>query len=93
MKRRPPRSTLDRSSAASDVYKRQVTLSADASDNSGTVTRVDFIIDGGTSIQSDTTAPFSFSMPVTTAQNGNHTVQARAYDLSLIHISEPTRPY
>ena len=27
MIRRPPRSTLDRSSAASDVYKRQVTVS------------------------------------------------------------------
>ena len=30
MIRRPPRSTLDRSSAASDVYKRQVTLTADS---------------------------------------------------------------
>ena len=29
MKRRPPRSTLDRSSAASDVYKRQVDLLVD----------------------------------------------------------------
>ena len=30
MIRRPPRSTLDRSSAASDVYKRQFVSSADA---------------------------------------------------------------
>ena len=29
MIRRPPRSTLDRSSAASDVYKRQALVSAD----------------------------------------------------------------
>ena len=35
MIRRPPRSTLDRSSAASDVYKRQVTLHPSAAKNLG----------------------------------------------------------
>src|SRR5678815_1393486 len=53
MIRRPPRSTLDRSSAASDVYKRQPLCSIH--------------------------------------QSCNSYVYYREYDLSLIHISEPTR--
>ena len=70
MIRRPPRSTLDRSSAASDVYKRQVLgaglvggpMAADlAKDNIHTITVAD--------------------------------IDPTALDLSLIHISEPTRPY
>ena len=35
MIRRPPRSTLDRSSAASDVYKRQVRVDVDAAGDRG----------------------------------------------------------
>ena len=35
MIRRPPRSTLDRSSAASDVYKRQLKVYADDGDGQG----------------------------------------------------------
>src|SRR5678815_5001149 len=38
MIRRPPRSTLDRSSAASDVYKRQIPITADQ-DTAGPITR------------------------------------------------------
>ena len=70
MIRRPPRSTLDRSSAASDVYKRQ----------------------------GNDRTPFLFRM------NAAGELQERPIDiegidevtdleLSLIHISEPTRPY
>ena len=69
MIRRPPRSTLDRSSAASDVYKRQVL-------DLGMVELLDPITD-------------------------NQREELRAHlllsglvlMLSLIHISEPTRPY
>ena len=69
MIRRPPRSTLDRSSAASDVYRRQ---------------------DGG---------------QVWEAWQAGKAAEIRdycetdvintylVYNLSLIHISEPTRPY
>mgnify|MGYP003946950419 CR=1 FL=1 len=89
----PPTVSLTSPGANSTVTSSPVTLSADASDNSGTVTRVDFIIDGGTSIQSDTTAPFSFSMPVTTAQNGNHTVQARAYDSASLTTATTVRTF
>ena len=69
MIRRPPRSTLDRSSAASDVYKRQVYEQADiaAADGAAVIERADILVD----------------------QNG----LVVAAQLSLIHISEPTRPY
>ena len=69
MMRRPPRSPLDRSSAASDVYKRQVLF---VSHNMAAVERI-----------------------CTTAmvlQNGC-VLMAGPVQLSLIHISEPTRPY
>ena len=70
MIRRPPRSTLDRSSAASDVYKRQVVrgvaIRADGEDRSALVEAQD--LDVGLGLGDDV-------------------------GLSLIHISEPTRPY
>ena len=70
MIRRPPRSTLDRSSAASDVYKRQ--------DNFLSVAA--FGGDAGPGVGFDI---------YTTSKMGFGSV----YGLSLIHISEPTRPY
>ena len=70
MIRRPPRSTLDRSSAASDVYKRQVVIGeADVAAIPRHVNVLDLVVD-------------------------RHAVERGvALDLSLIHISEPTRPY
>src|SRR5678810_1329755 len=59
MIRRPPRSTLGRSSAASDVYKRQAEDAVPG-----------HVGDAGHLLEQD---------------------QAAARDLSLIHISEPTR--
>ena len=70
MIRRPPRSTLDRSSAASDVYKRQVELAEAFSWRSLVPSR----------------NPWGSEF----AEN----IHSCAYAvLSLIHISEPTRPY
>ena len=69
MIRRPPRSTLDRSSAASDVYKRQQVGSAG---NNGLQVQSA----GGNGVQVDAAANSGLSV-----------------NLSLIHISEPTRPY
>ena len=70
MIRLPPRSTLDRSSAASDVYKRQ------EHDRVGLPIawcQAGFGVTGGRAVpQPD---------------------HGRGTDLSLIHISEPTRPY
>ena len=70
MIRRPPRSTLDRSSAASDVYKRQ------GED-----------VPGGDLPAGQTLA----SLPI--AGQIGVGIALLAVMLSLIHISEPTRPY
>ena len=70
MIRRPPRSTLDRSSAASDVYKRQERPTA-VGDEGAAVAR-----------QAEGADPEQAV-----------TAEALEEELSLIHISEPTRPY
>ena len=70
MMRRPPRSTLDRSSAASDVYKRQPYTYG----------------------QEFTAADIDGSACTQVAADGHGTYVA-GVGLSLIHISEPTRPY
>ena len=69
MIRRPPRSTLDRSSAASDVYKRQGDEDADVL----------------VALLSDVLLERLHVSDGVEAGAGD--------DLSLIHISEPTRPY
>ena len=69
MIRRPPRSTLDRSSAASDVYKRQEV--SEALDEAIEIAKA---------------AGYELILVETSGiGQGN--------SLSLIHISEPTRPY
>ena len=70
MIRRPPRSTLDRSSAASDVYKRQV---------------LDGVAEADVTL--DTLGGIDLRVGVALA------IRLLTQDLSLIHISEPTRPY
>ena len=69
MIRRPPRSTLDRSSAASDVYKRQTWFR-------------------------EMWAP-GIAAGITKAADlaGYRNMPVFIRRLSLIHISEPTRPY
>ena len=69
MIRRPPRSTLDRSSAASDVYKRQEGL------------RVEVAAEPWMPVQGDH------------AGRQGAAKEGGVEMLSLIHISEPTRPY
>ena len=69
MIRQPPRSTLDRSSAASDVYKRQ------------DLNYVPAVF-------------FTFFPSKRKSKCWNHSLTGGlGFDLSLIHISEPTRPY
>mgnify|MGYP003381681583 CR=1 FL=1 len=70
MIRRPPRSTLDRSSAASDVYKRQ----------------------GEAGFRDDQPQVWSGvgEFPDAICLRG---IAGEDEGLSLIHISEPTRPY
>ena len=69
MIRRPPRSTLDRSSAASDVYKRQ------------------------DQVFELTQAHMLAVAHRTQAVGPGHEGRVGVIGLSLIHISEPTRPY
>ena len=69
MIRRPPRSTLDRSSAASDVYKRQPKNLSCA-----------LVVEAGELLE---------HFQWLTDDESRHLAPA----LSLIHISEPTRPY
>ena len=71
MIRRPPRSTLDRSSAASDVYKRQPRGA-----------------DGDPGVPGELRAAVGDDVGVAVRRGS-----AAAVVLSLIHISEPTRPY
>ena len=92
MIRRPPRSTLDRSSAASDVYKRQVqrdvrsVLNVRELDVFSTFMR---LVAGRTAQEqnlSDLSADAGVSL-------SNVRPWLSVLELSLIHISEPTRPY
>ena len=85
MIRRPPRSTLDRSSAASDVYKRQVPfygVVVACADDFHTLEILPRI-----------------KRPILTygrSESASFRVLEENYSglsLSLIHISEPTRPY
>ena len=69
MIRRPPRSTQSRSSAASDVYKRQLLVDAGQA--------ADDLVVVAAGLEIGRRAPQETA--------GHH--------LSLIHISEPTRPY
>ena len=69
MIRRPPRSTLDRSSAASDVYKRQGLKAAGVT---CAIEGDDLVVEGS---------------------GGKVAGGGTVATLSLIHISEPTRPY
>mgnify|MGYP003380820199 CR=1 FL=1 len=86
MIRRPPRSTLDRSSAASDVYKRQeLTLTP---------------VQGGTLMSLLITYPnkelrdMILGTGMTTGMEASYVrLEREVLGLSLIHISEPTRPY
>ena len=69
MIRRPPRSTLDRSSAASDVYKRQGSASTN-----GMMLVIAILL-------------------VLAWKTAGYIGLDYVLLLSLIHISEPTRPY
>ena len=83
MIRRPPRSTLDRSSAASDVYKRQPL--------GGAKPKALIDIDGEQWVIKFFNNEY---VDAPLIEHATMTLAAQAgINLSLIHISEPTRPY
>ena len=61
-----------------DTVSGTVTITADASDDNG-VDRVEFYIDGVLK-HTDNTAPYSYDWDSTTVGDGNHTIEAKAYD-------------
>ena len=99
MIRRPPRSTLERASAASDVYKRQVV-------EAGCEAAVAVFAEG-VGGQRDDRRQSAISRDRTEPRGGGDAVEAGHVDvhqhqiepafarpgLSLIQISEPTGPY
>ena len=87
MIRQPPRSTLDRSSAASDVYKRQTKVGQEKLIENA-LTFINSYVDNCNKMKE--------SIEVVEWANSNKlTTQSFKAELklSLIHISEPTRPY
>ena len=99
MIRRPPRSTLDRSSAASDVYKRQMHVGSEDARNvlvgAADVITPDFYITHRRTGLWKNHAVKNLEV-LNSTDNGALAGEGSAFfvlDLSLIHISEPTRPY
>ena len=91
MSRQPPRSTQSRSSAASDVYKRQTWEAGDVWLEAGAGTAVDWAsvarADLAQAVPPGGSAVVRVSLSAPSAPG-----ECLLY-LSLIHISEPTRPY
>eukprot|EP00656_Telonema_subtile_P011262 TRINITY_DN15550_c0_g1_i6.p2 TRINITY_DN15550_c0_g1~~TRINITY_DN15550_c0_g1_i6.p2 ORF type:complete len:110 (+),score=27.52 TRINITY_DN15550_c0_g1_i6:117-446(+) len=109
MIRRPPRSTLSSSSAASDVYKRQVSTQSTgevrehkmAHDEAAREVE-NFVYKAKLAEQAeryeDMISAVKHVVKFSRQTGRDLTVEERnllsvAYKLSLIHISEPTRPY
>jgi endonuclease/exonuclease/phosphatase family metal-dependent hydrolase len=75
----PPTVSLTAPAAGATISGTTVAVSASASDNSGTVSKVEFLKDGSV-FATDTTPPFSASLDSTTLINGLHSLSAKAYD-------------
>ncbi len=73
----PPAVTITAPSAGARLVD-TVTVTASATDNVG-VARVEFLVDG-VAVGSATSAPYGVSLDTTKLANGNHTLEAIAYD-------------
>ena len=107
MIRRPPRSTLDRSSAASDVYKRQIEYSGMKFGMFFLAEFINTLFMAGLFVTMYLGGYRFFGLENWVSADGypyGRLIGLIAffakvffmyfvYDLSLIHISEPTRPY
>ena len=91
MNRRPPRSTLDRSSAASDGYKRQRQLQSEVL--RAAVLAEDVIRGEHLTVTAEVRAPSGGHTGLDLRNAVEDVERAMVLQLSLIHISEPTRPY
>jgi mono/diheme cytochrome c family protein len=68
--------------AAGASVSGSITVSANASDNSGVVLGVQFLVDGVNTGVEDTTAPYSITLNTASLANGTHAITARARDAS-----------
>eukprot|EP00826_Nyctotherus_ovalis_P043968 TRINITY_DN469_c0_g1_i14.p2 TRINITY_DN469_c0_g1~~TRINITY_DN469_c0_g1_i14.p2 ORF type:complete len:103 (+),score=21.01 TRINITY_DN469_c0_g1_i14:24-311(+) len=95
MLRRPPRSTQSRSSAASDVYKRQVYTIAQAwaARGVGGMPPHSSLLHTKVLASRTNVSPVIVYLLVSPIAPPNRTSLSFPMYLSLIHISEPTRPY
>ena len=94
MIRRPPRSTLDRSSAASDVYKRQNPGSFLNWANNIGVNTVYWVKKELKSVKHPPNVYNKLNAVLSMSKiYGKKELDLALQYLSLIHISEPTRPY
>ena len=73
----PP--TVSLTAPAAGTVSGTVTLTANASDDVG-VSGVQFLVNGGEFGAEDTSGPYSLTVVTTTADNGTHTLSARARD-------------
>mgnify|MGYP003381421083 CR=1 FL=1 len=93
MRQRPPRSTRERSAAASDVYKRQllhlIDLKADTKNPEHPMWRSRFAYRTHRYVVDK----LKDRDPLARAQAQTRLAHVMGEQLSLIHISEPTRPY
>lgn len=81
----PPNVTITAPTAGTSVTGASVTVNVTATDGSGEsgMSRVEFYLDAsGTPLGTDTASPYSFAWNSTLANNGLHTLKARAYDLA-----------
>ena len=96
MIRVPPSTTLDRSSAASDVYKRQLQYEV-SSKTGGLIVFSEIYYPGWTATvdgQEVAVGRVNYVLRAINVKPGHHKVVLDFHPkLSLIHISEPTRPY
>lgn len=56
-------------------------ITANATDNSGSIKKLDLFLDGSTTVsQTITTSPYVFNLDTKTLTNGSHTITVKAYD-------------
>lgn len=65
--------------AANATVSGTVAVNATATDNVG-VTKVEFSVDGGAVLATDTASPYSYNLNTASLSNGVHTITATAYD-------------
>jgi hypothetical protein len=75
----PPTVTI-LSPASGSTVKGTVSVSVSASDSDGSVSKVEFYVDGVLVATSEAGTTHTFSWDTTTLSNGNHVIKAKAYD-------------